>query len=133
MRKVSAWLFMSLDGVVEAPNEWQFDVMDDDMLGDIISQSDAEDAIIMGRVTYQDFAPFWPTSTDEPFASHINNAPKYVVSTTLDEVDWGNWDDQRKSRQRNQQTEAAIWKEHWGEWQPYTRPVPAPGGPARRA
>jgi dihydrofolate reductase len=46
----------------------------------------------MGRVTYQDFAPFWPTSTDEPFASHINNAPKYVVSTTLDEVEWGNWD-----------------------------------------
>ena len=92
MRKVSAWLFMSLDGVVEAPNEWQFDVMDDEMLSDIISQSDAEDAIVMGRVTYQDFAPFWPTSTDEPFASHINNVPKYVVSTTLDEVEWGNWD-----------------------------------------
>jgi dihydrofolate reductase len=92
MRKVSAWLFMSLDGVVEAPNEWQFDVMDEEMLSDIILQSDAEDAIVMGRVTYQDFAPFWPTSTDEPFASHINNAPKYVVSTTLDEVEWGNWD-----------------------------------------
>lgn len=92
MRKVAAWLFMSLDGVVEAPNEWQFDVMDEDMLGDIISQSDAEDAIFMGRVTYQDFAPFWPTSTDEPFASHINKTPKYVVSTTLDEVEWGNWD-----------------------------------------
>jgi len=46
----------------------------------------------MGRVTYQDFAPFWPTSTDEPFASHINKTPKYVVSTTLDEVEWGNWD-----------------------------------------
>ena len=87
MRKVAAWLFMSLDGVVEAPNEWQFDVMDDDMMGDIISQSDAEDAIFMGRVTYQDFAPFWPTSTDEPFASHINKTPKYVVSTTLDEVE----------------------------------------------
>jgi dihydrofolate reductase len=92
MRKVAAWLFISLDGVVEAPNEWQFDAMDEDMMGDIISQSDAEDAIFMGRVTYQDFAPFWPTSTAEPFASHINNTPKYVVSTTLDEVEWGNWD-----------------------------------------
>jgi dihydrofolate reductase len=92
MRKVAAWLFMSLDGVVEAPNEWQFDVMDEDMLGDIISQSGAEDAIFMGRVTYQDFAPFWPTSTDEPFASHINKTPKYVVSTTLDKVEWGKWE-----------------------------------------
>ena len=92
MRKVAAWLFMTLDGVVESPEKWQADVMDDDMMGDIISQSDAEDAIFMGRVTYQDFAPFWPTSTAEPFASHINNTPKYVVSTTLDEVEWGNWD-----------------------------------------
>jgi len=92
MRKVSAWLFISLDGVVEAPHLWQEGLMDDDMLADIISQIDAEDAILMGRVTYQDFAPFWPTSTDEPFASHINNTPKYVVSTTLDEVEWGQWD-----------------------------------------
>src|SRR5687767_4870492 len=92
MRKVSAWLFISLDGVVEAPHLWQEGLMDDDMLGDIISQINAEDAILMGRVTYQDFAPFWPTSTDEPFASHINKTPKYVVSTTLEEVEWGKWD-----------------------------------------
>ncbi len=92
MRKVVSWLFVSLDGVVEAPNEWQFDVMDDDMIGDITSQMDAEDAILFGRVTYQDFAPFWPTSTDEPFASHINKVPKYVVSTTLDKVEWGKWE-----------------------------------------
>jgi dihydrofolate reductase len=92
MRKVAAWLFISLDGVVEAPHLWQEGLMDDDMLTDITSQIDAEDAILMGRVTYQDFAPFWPTSTDEPFASHINNTPKYVVSTTLEEVEWGQWD-----------------------------------------
>src|SRR6266540_5417693 len=92
MRKVVSWLFISLDGVVEAPNEWQFDVMDDDMLAAITSQSDAEDTILFGRVTYQDFAPYWPTSTDEPYASHINNMPKYVVSTTLDKVEWGKWE-----------------------------------------
>jgi dihydrofolate reductase len=91
MRKVVSWLFISLDGVVEAPNEWQFDVMDDDMIAAIGSQTDAEDAMLMGRVTYQDWAPFWPTSTDEPYASHINNIPKYVVSTTLNEVEWGSW------------------------------------------
>ncbi len=92
MRKVSAWLFMSLDGVVEAPNEWQFDVMDDDMIEAITSQTEAEDAMLMGRVTYQEWLPFWPMSTDEPYASHINTMPKYVVSTTLEEVEWGKWE-----------------------------------------
>ena len=92
MRKVVSWLFISLDGVVEAPNEWQFDVMDDDMITDLTSQTDAEDAMLMGRVTYEDWLPFWPTSTDEPYASHINNIPKYVVSTTLDDVQWGKWE-----------------------------------------
>ena len=92
MRKVVSWLFMSLDGVVEAPNEWQFDVMDNDMVAAITSQMEAEDAILMGRVTYQDWLPFWPTSTDEPYASHINNIPKYVVSTTLEDVEWGKWE-----------------------------------------
>ncbi len=92
MRKVSAWLFISLDGVVESPHLWQEGLLDDDMLADINSQIDQEDTILMGRVTYQDFAPFWPNSTDEPFASHINNTPKYEVSTTLDEVEWGQWE-----------------------------------------
>src|ERR671910_2341179 len=92
MRKVVSWLFISLDGVVEAPNEWQFDVFDEDMGAAITSQMEAEDAILMGRVTYQEFASFWPTATDEPFASHINKTPKYVVSTTLEEVEWGEWD-----------------------------------------
>src|SRR4029453_5667226 len=36
--------------------------------------------------------PFWPTSTDEPYASHINKIPKYVVSSTLEEVEWGKWE-----------------------------------------
>jgi dihydrofolate reductase len=88
MRKVVSWLFISLDGVVEAPNEWQFDVFDEDMGAAIASQMEAEDAILMGRVTYQEFASFWPASTDEPFASHINTTPKYVVSTTLNKAEW---------------------------------------------
>jgi dihydrofolate reductase len=92
MRKVAAWLFISLDGIVEAPHLWQEGLMDDDMLGDIISQIDAEDVIVMGRVTYQEFASYWPTATDEPFASHINNTPKYIISTILENVEWGKWD-----------------------------------------
>ena len=92
MRKVVSWLFISLDGVVEAPNEWQFDVFDDTMIADLASQTGEEDAILMGRVSYQEWASYWPTSTDEPYASHINNTPKYVVSTTLDDVAWGKWE-----------------------------------------
>ena len=92
MRKVVSWLFISLDGVVEAPNEWQFDVMDDDMIAAITSVTEAEDSMLMGRVTYQDWLPFWPTSTDEPYASHINKIPKYVISRTLNDVEWGKWE-----------------------------------------
>jgi len=92
MRKVVSWLFISLDGVVEAPNEWQFDVMDDDMIAAITSVTKAEDAMLLGRVTYQEWLPFWPTSTDEPYASHINKISKYIISMTLNDVEWGKWE-----------------------------------------
>jgi dihydrofolate reductase len=90
MRKVIAGLFISLDGVTESPDKWQFDHFDDDMMAALGSHIAAEDTILLGRVTYQEWAPYWPTSTDEPYASHINNTPKYVVSTTLNKVEWKN-------------------------------------------
>jgi dihydrofolate reductase len=90
MRKVVAGLYISLDGVVESPDKWQFDHFDDEIMSSMGSQLEAEDAVLLGRVTYQEWAAYWPTSTDEPFASFINNIPKYVVSTTLDRVDWSN-------------------------------------------
>jgi dihydrofolate reductase len=90
MRKVVATLFISLDGVVESPNVWQFDHFDAEM-GDLLqSQLSVQDAVMMGRVTYGEWSAYWPTSTDEPFASYINNTPKYVVSSTLESVDWQN-------------------------------------------
>ncbi|MEW5961166.1 MAG: dihydrofolate reductase family protein [Chloroflexota bacterium] len=92
MRKVVAGLFISLDGVTESPDQWQFDHFDADMMAAMGAHIAAEDTILLGRVTYQEWAPYWPTSTDEPYASHINNTPKYVVSTTLNKVEWGNWD-----------------------------------------
>jgi dihydrofolate reductase len=50
----------------------------------------AEDTILLGRVTYQEWVPYWPTSRDEPYAGDINNTPKCVVSTTLKSVEWKN-------------------------------------------
>lgn len=90
MRKVTASLFSTLDGVVEAPNEWQF-AFDDEMGATISRMLDELDAVLLGRVTYTEWAAYWPTSTDEPFASWINRTPKYVASNTLDSVDqWPN-------------------------------------------
>jgi dihydrofolate reductase len=90
MRKVVAALFISLDGVTEAPDQWQFDHFDEGMMAAMSSAIAEQDAVLLGRVTYQEWADYWPTSTDEPFASHINTVPKYVVSTTLDRVEWQN-------------------------------------------
>jgi dihydrofolate reductase len=81
-----------LDGVTESPEKWQFDHFDSDMMATLGAHIAAEDTILLGRVTYGEWAPYFPTSTDEPYASHINNTPKYVVSTTLDNVAWGSFD-----------------------------------------
>ena len=93
MRKVTAGLFVSLDGVVESPEKWQLPYFNDEM-GEAIGTAMAEaDAMLLGRVTYQEFASYWPgvSSEDQPFADHMNNTPKFVVSTTLDEpLEWQN-------------------------------------------
>ena len=90
MRKVVAGLFITLDGVVESPGTWQ-EHFDEDMGEAMMEQLSSQDAVLLGRVTYQEWASYWPTATDEPFASFINSTPKYVFSTTLDSVEeWQN-------------------------------------------
>jgi dihydrofolate reductase len=90
MRKVIAGLFISLDGVTQSPDQWQFDHFDDGLAAAMAAHLAAEDTVLLGRVTYQEWAGYWPTATDEPYASHINATPKVVFSTTLDRVDWHN-------------------------------------------
>jgi len=90
MRKVAAGLFSSIDGVVEAPDQWQ-PAFDEEMGAALSKVLDEQDAILLGRVTFTEWAGYWPTATDEPFASWINRTPKYVASSTLDSVDqWSN-------------------------------------------
>jgi len=74
MRKIVSGLFMALDGVVEAPNTWQ-EHFDEDMGEAMMAQLNAQDAVLLGRVTYEEWASYWPTATDEPFASYINTTP----------------------------------------------------------
>jgi len=93
MRKVTAGLFHSLDGVVEAPDQWQFDQFDEDlgaMLGAVLAQTDA---VIIGRKGYEEWAGYWPKAAgDAGFADFINAVPKHVASRTLspDQLDWQN-------------------------------------------
>ena len=90
MRKVIASLFIGLDGVTESPEKWTFDYFDDGITAAMQAQLAAQDTILLGRRTYQEWEGYWPTSKDEPFASYINNTPKIVFSKTLDRVDWKN-------------------------------------------
>lgn len=89
MRKIVAGLFSSLDGVVESPEKWHFTYFNDEMGEAVQSSMAASDAMLFGRVTYQEFASYWPNANaDDPFAAMLNNVPKYVVSTTLDKAEW---------------------------------------------
>ena len=87
MRKVVAYELLSLDGVAERPDEFVTD-FDDVMrqnLGRVIA---AQDAVLLGRRTFDDWAGFWPTSDIEPFASFINGVQKFVVTSTPPEHEW---------------------------------------------
>ncbi|GED89946.1 dihydrofolate reductase family protein [Streptomyces sp. 6-11-2] len=93
MRKVVSGLFVSLDGVAQSPNEWQF-AFDEEMGAALGETLETADTILLGRVTFTEWAGYWPTVTsgeDVGFAKWINDSPKYVVSSTLDSVeDWAN-------------------------------------------
>ncbi|HZC03875.1 MAG TPA: dihydrofolate reductase family protein [Gammaproteobacteria bacterium] len=88
MRKIVVTEFVSLDGVMEEPR-WTFKYWNDEIAKFKGEESSASDALLLGRVTYQGFAAAWPESTDEG-APYFNSVRKYVVSTTLDTVEWNN-------------------------------------------
>ena len=92
MRKVFFSMMVSLDGFIEGPNgQWDLDwhVADDDFADYVTNMLGSIDAILLGRVTYQGFAEFWPSST-EAEAPAMNELPKIVFSRTLDKVEWNN-------------------------------------------
>ena len=93
MRKVIASELVSLDGVMEAPERWHLPYSNDEMAEANASGMAASDAMLFGRVTYEEFAAFWPyqNSADQPFTDYLNSVPKFVVSTTLEEpLEWQN-------------------------------------------
>lgn len=89
MRKITAGLFISLDGVVESPGEWGFQYMTEEMSKGISAGISQADAVLLGRRTYLEFAEMWPGQGSEvPMSDFLNHAPKYVVSSTLDKLSW---------------------------------------------
>jgi dihydrofolate reductase len=91
MGKIVSNFFISLDGVVESPEKWHSPYFNDEMGAAIGRGTETNKAFLMGRVLYEEWASYWPNQDDEvPFSSFINNAPKYVVSNTLDTATWNN-------------------------------------------
>lgn len=92
MGKIIVSEFISLDGVIEAPQNWHFPYVTDDMQEVVNADLHAAEVYLYGRVTYEEFAPFWSSTTDNAFGigDKLNHTPKYVVSSTLETVDWSN-------------------------------------------
>lgn len=89
MRKLNAWLYVTLDSVIEAPEKWV--IADDDMFGAMEADYANSDALLLGRRTYETFAASWPERGSEVAnADWMNNTRKYVASTTLESAEWNN-------------------------------------------
>lgn len=99
MRQLIVTEMITLDGIIDSPGGgdhpdagWTFkDVEFDEAAYEIKGREQEEaEAMLLGRVSYEEFAPVWPSMTEE-FPKY-NAMPKYVVSTTLDESDEGTWE-----------------------------------------
>ena len=92
MRRIVVSEFVTLDGVMEAPNEWSFPYWNDDIGRFKYEELFEAEALLLGRVTYEGFAQAWPNMVEETgdFGERMNGIQKYVVSTTLDKAEWTN-------------------------------------------
>ncbi|MDP9849677.1 dihydrofolate reductase family protein [Streptosporangium lutulentum] len=91
MGSINAGLFITLDGVTEAPQTWQGDYFNDEMGAAVGGLMTGNDGMLLGRHTYDEFASFWPHADQaDPTTAQMNATLKYVVSTTLEKADWEN-------------------------------------------
>ena len=91
MRKIIVSEFITLDGIIEAPDKWSLRFWNDEIAKFKFDELFAGGALLLGRITYQGFAAAWPSRTDEEgYADRMNSLPKFVVSTTLAKAEWNN-------------------------------------------
>jgi len=86
VRKIVVCELLSLDGVAEAPDS--FFGWDDTVDANLAAVMATQDAVILGRRSYTEWAQFWPSSQIEPFATFINGVTKYVATSTPLDQDW---------------------------------------------
>jgi len=90
-RKITASLYVTLDGGFEAPEQWHFPYHNEEFLQALNDDVAASDTMLLGRRTYEIFAAHWPHQGSEvPMADQMNNTPKFVVSNTLTDPVWQN-------------------------------------------
>lgn len=95
MRKIVAGLFISLDGVVEAPDQWHFPYFNDEMGAAVGESLGSADSVLFGRKTYDSFAGAWPEreaagGEDAEFAERLGDMRKIVLSHQQLEFTWRN-------------------------------------------
>lgn len=95
MRKIIAGMFMSLDGVVEAPDQWHFPYFNDEMGTAVDATIASADTLLLGRKTYDSFAGAWPEreaagGEEADFAKKLGDARKIVVSRGQLDFTWRN-------------------------------------------
>ena len=91
MRTIVNSTYVTLDGVIEDPQDWpslgSFSDAGNRIQAELLERCDA---VLMGRHTYDGFAPVWSAMSGDPFSDRMNSIPKYVVSTTLADPQWHN-------------------------------------------
>lgn len=88
-RRVVLYELMSLDGFADDPGEGQWLADTGAKLGEFLAETiETQDAVLLGRRTYEKWAPYWPASEVQPFADFINTTPKYVFTSSPLGLDW---------------------------------------------
>ncbi len=88
MRKIVVYELLSLDGVAEDPDSSFFTDWDEAMDANLAAVIGTQDAVILGRRSYAEWAKFWPGSQIQPFSAFINGVAKYVATSTPLDQDW---------------------------------------------
>jgi len=124
MRKITAGLFISLDGVVEAPDQWHFPYFNEEMGQAVGAAMDDADAMLMGRKLYQEWAEFWPKQGSEvPFADHnamLDPECADITARILELLGYENWSTNHSQIAdaleyiRKQQEPDGSWYGRWG-------------------
>src|SRR5829696_4023657 len=138
MRKITAGLFISLDGVVEAPDQWHFPYFNEEMGAAVDATLGAADTMLFGRKTYDSFAGAWPDreqagEEDAGFAKKLGDVRKLVVSSQQLDFTWRNSEQVEGDLVEADRIEERVGRQHRDERLDLCRPPAAGRRPSGRA